>query len=129
MKSGRKSILTTLALFILIVPGISDAADLGWPEAVGRLAGERSKAETCAGALKGYGNKQQISQGQLAYGEAKANFDEVIAGLITALTEGRDPRSLPSLEIDLEHGASELGTFCNMARDVLPNAAGRKGVV
>jgi hypothetical protein len=46
--------LTALALLILIAPGISRAADIG------------STAETCAGLLKGHGNKQQISRGQLA---------------------------------------------------------------
>jgi hypothetical protein len=54
--------------------GFSRAADVGWPEAVARLAGERAKAETCAALLKGHGNKEQISRGQLAYGDAKSNF-------------------------------------------------------
>ena len=30
--------------------------DIGWPDVVGRLAGERSKAETCASLVKGYGD-------------------------------------------------------------------------
>ncbi|MGB7044731.1 MAG: hypothetical protein WBD65_07425, partial [Methylocella sp.] len=112
-----------------IAPGISRAADIGWPQAVGRLAGERSKAETCAALLKGYGDQQQSSRGQLAYGEAKANFDAVIAELITALTEGGNPKSLPSLETDLEHGAEDLGKFCKMVNDLLPSASGRKDVI
>jgi hypothetical protein len=129
MRSGHSPILTTLALVISIAPGISRAADIGWPEAVGRLAGERSKAETCAAVLKGYGDSEQVSQGQLAYGEAKANFDRVIAGLIAALTEGENPKSLPSLETDLEHGAAGLGNFCKMVSGLLPSASGRKGVL
>ena len=92
-----KPIWTAFALLISIAPGIS-GADIEWPEAVGRLAGERSKAETCAALLKGSGDQQQISRGQLAYGEAKANFDAVIAELITAISEGGNPKSLPSLE-------------------------------
>ena len=99
MKSGFTHIWTAFALFISIAPGIS-LADIGWPEAVGRLAGERTNAETCAAVLKAYGDKQQISRdqlayGELAYGEAKANFDGVIAGLVSALTEGEAPQSLP----------------------------------
>jgi hypothetical protein len=78
MRSGYTHILTALALLVSTAPGIS-LADIGWPEAVGRLAGERLKAETCASLFKEYADKQQIPQGQLAYGEAKANFDAVIA--------------------------------------------------
>jgi hypothetical protein len=128
MRSGLTLILTALALLISIAPGIS-RADIGWPEAVGRLARARSKAETCAAALKGYGDQQQSSLGQLAYGEAKANFDAVIAELITALTEGGNPKSLPSLEIDLEHGAAGLGNFCKMVSDLLPSTSGQKGTL
>jgi hypothetical protein len=129
MKSGL-TLITTLALLISMAPGISRAADIGWPEAVGRLAGERSKAETCAALLKGYGDEQQSSRGQLAYGDAKANFDAVIAELITALTEGGNPKSLPSLETDLEHGASSLREFCKTASDLLPSSsATNKGIL
>ena len=130
MRSRHTPILTAFALLILSEPGIGWTADIGWPEAVGRLAGERSKAETCAALFKGYADKQQISQGQLAYGEAKANFDTIIAELITALTEGEIPKSLPSLETDLEHGASSLQKFCKTVSDLLPSTSGRnKGVL
>jgi hypothetical protein len=65
----------------------------------------------------------------LAYGEAKANFDGVISGLITALSEGGNPKSLPSLETDLEHGASDLGKFCKTVNDLLPSSSGQKDVI
>jgi hypothetical protein len=134
MRSRLTPILTALALLMSIAPGVGRAADIGWPEAVGRLAGERTNAETCAVLLKGYGDKQQISRDQLAhgeaaYGEAKAHFDAVIAGLVTALTEGGAPKSLPSLETDLEHGATSLGNFCKMVNDLVPSTSGRKDVV
>jgi len=129
MRWGNSPILAALALLISIAPGISRAAEIGWPEAVGRLAGERSKAETCAAVLKGYGEIEQVSQGQLAYGEAKANFDAVIAELITALTEGGNPKSLANLETDLAHGAEGLGKFCQTVNDLLPSASGRKGAI
>ena len=80
------------AMFIAGLPAAAHPSEIGWPEAVSRLAGERSKAETCGGALKAYGNPQQLAQGQLAYGIAKADYDAVIAGLLTALTEGASPR-------------------------------------
>jgi hypothetical protein len=128
MRSGYTHILTALALLVSTAPRIS-LADIGWPEAVGRLAGERSKADTCASLFKEYADKQQIAQGQLAYGEAKANFDAVIAELITALTEGGNPKSLPSLETDLEHGATALVNFCKMVSDLLPDTSGQRGVL
>jgi hypothetical protein len=124
-----RHIWTGLALLILIAPEISRAADIGWPEAVGRLAGERSKAETCVALFKEYADKLKIPEGQLAYGEVKAKFDAVIAELITALTEGGNPKSLPSLETDLEHGAEGLGKFCKMVNDLLPSTSGQKRVV
>ena len=108
MRPEVRHIWIALILLISIATGICRAADIGWPEAVGRLAGERSKAENCAALLKGHGDKQQISRGELAYGEGKANFDAVIAELVTALTEGGNPKSLPSLETDLGQGASNL---------------------
>jgi hypothetical protein len=129
MRPGFRHIWTALALLVSISPGIGRAADIGLPEAVGRLAGERSKAETCAALLKGYGDEQQSSRGQLAYGEAKANFDAVIAELITALTEGGTPKSLPSLETDLEHSATALVNFCKTVSDVLPDTSGQRGVL
>lgn len=103
--------------------------DIGWPEAVGRLAGARSRAEICAAMLKRYGDKQQIAQGQLDYGEGKANFDAVIAGLITALTEGGKPKSLPSLETDLERGGQALQRFAKMVSDLTPSSSGRKDII
>jgi hypothetical protein len=129
MRQGFMHIWTALAPLISMAPGIGRAADIGWPEAVGRLAGARTRAETCAAVLKRYGEEQQISRGQLAYGEAKANFDAVIAELVTALSEGGSPKSLPSLQTDLEHGAEGLGKFCKMVSDLLPSTSGHKGVL
>jgi hypothetical protein len=48
--------------------------------------------------------------------------------LITALTEGGNPKSLPSLETDLEHGATGLVNFCRMVSGVLPDTSGQRGV-
>jgi hypothetical protein len=104
-----KPIWTACALLISIASGIS------WADG--------------AASLQGHGDQRQIARGQLAYGEAKANFDGVIAGLITALTEGEAPKSLPSLEADLEHGATSLANFCKMVNDLLPSTSGGKDLV
>jgi hypothetical protein len=118
-----------LGLLVWAAPATGLAAGIGWPDTVSRLAEERSKAEICAASLKRYGDKGQISRGQLAYGTAKAEFDAVIAGLITALAEGGDPESLPSLEAKLKSGASGLGGLCNTVADLVPSASGQKGIL
>ena len=104
MKAGVRY---TSALAILVVcTAIGRAGGIGWPEAVARLTKERSKAEVCVASLKGRGNSEQVSRGRLAYGAAKVDLDAVIAGLMTALSEGGNRESLPSLEAELERGAS-----------------------
>jgi hypothetical protein len=80
----RDYIWTLLALLLLVSPAFCQDS-MGWPEAVGQLASERSRAEICVALLKGYGNEVQLARGQLAYANAKADFDGVIAGLITTL--------------------------------------------
>jgi hypothetical protein len=105
------------------------AADIGWPEAVARLAGERTKAQTCASLFKRYGDKTQISTGQLAYGSAKANIDAVISGLVTVLAQKGQPDSLSSLDARLERGATELAGFCKTVAALLPDASGDRGVL
>ena len=129
MKQGIGCIWTPLALLILAGPAICQAVDIGWPEAMGRLAAERTRAEICVALLKGHGNEAQITRGQLDYSKAKADFDGVIAGLVTALAERGTPESLPTLNVALERGASGLEEFCKSVSDLLPNTSGQKNVL
>jgi len=107
----------TVAILV-VCTAIGRAGGIGWPEAVARLTKERSNAEVCVASLKGRGNSEQVSRGRLAYGAAKADLDAVIAGLMTALSEGGNPESLPSLEAELERGASGLAAFCKTVNDL-----------
>jgi len=107
----------------------AQAAELGWPEAVGRLAGERSKAEICAGVLKKRGTEAQISRGLLAYSTAKADNDAVISGLIVALALDNDPASLSDIERTQEREAFELAEFCKQVAALLGSETGEKGVL
>jgi hypothetical protein len=119
-------------LFLLLAggaPEMSHAEAIGWPEAVGRLVGERTKAETCAATLKAYGSPQQVMRGRIAYGAAKAEFDAIIAGLIVVLGESYKPDSLATLNAKLEQGVSGLKLFCDRVLVLLPPDAGRKGIV
>jgi len=104
-------------------------ATMSWPEAVGQIAGQRTKAETCVALMKRYGNDAQIARGQLTYADAKADFDAVIAGLIAALSAGQTPASLPSLQAKLTSGVSALLEFSNMVSNLLPDMPGQKGVM
>ncbi len=63
------------------------AQDIGWQEAVARLAQERTLAETCVALLKkyGHGDAGAIDRGRLAYADAKAEYDAIIVGLDVAL--------------------------------------------
>jgi hypothetical protein len=129
MTRGAMRAWPLLVLLVWAAPALGQATGIGWPEAVSRLAEERSKAELCVASLKRYGNQEQISHGRLTYGSAKANFDGVIAGLVTALGEGGNPESLPSLDAKLADGATGLGQFCKSVSDLVPNASGQKGVL
>src|SRR4051794_34216734 len=105
-----------LALAMAAFPAGLAAAEappaIGWQEAVARLAGERTRAEACAGLLRRYGDEAAKAQGQVAYGEAKAEVDGVIAGLTVALARRAEPASLPDLGGRLGRGGGRLGRGC-----------------
>jgi len=102
---------------------------IGWQEAVARLAGERTRGETCASLLKKHGDEAAISRGALAYGEAKAEVDAVIAGLTAAVAEGKKPKSLPDLEARLERGVQAREAFCAEVMALVPDMSGdKKGI-
>jgi hypothetical protein len=122
-------LLAPLALLVLSGSALSQPATIAWPEAVAQLAGERAKAETCVALIKKYGNEGQIVRGQLTYTAAKADSDAVIAGLITTLSAGQAPASLPSLQTKLSSGISGLVEFCGTVSNMLPNTAGQKNVL
>jgi hypothetical protein len=117
-------------LFLLVMPEVARCENTGiaWPEAVARLAAERSKAETCVAMLKAYGDSTQIAQGQLDYANSKANIDSVISGLTVVLAQNGQPESLPTLESKLELGTAGLAEFCKAVGSLLPSTAGEKNV-
>jgi hypothetical protein len=114
-----------LALFVLTDSVISQPASISWPDAVGQIAGERAKAETCVALMKKYGDDAQKARGQITYTDAKADFDAVIAGLITVLSAGQTPASLSSLQAKLSSGESGLVEFCGTVINLLPKTAGQ----
>jgi hypothetical protein len=119
-----------LSIFALSVGcGLAQAEDIGWQEAVVRLAGERTRAETCVRLLKTYGDEDAVSRGDLVYGEAKAEVDAAIAGLIVALAKDEEPASLPDLETRLERGVKGREALCEQIKPLVPDATGEKNVI
>jgi len=123
--------LLLLALFALTGSVIAQPATLSWSDAVGQIAGERAKAETCVALMKKCGDDAQKARGETTYTNAKVDSDAVIAGLIVALSAGQTPASLSSLQTKLSSGTSGLVEFCRTVIDLLPKAAGstEKGVM
>ena len=116
-----------LALFVLTGSAVGQPVSISWPDAVGKIAGERAKAETCVALMKKYGDDAQKARGQMTYTTAKADFDAVIAGLITALSARQTPASLPSLQSKLSSGVSGLVEFCGTVSNLLPKHRPDKG--
>jgi hypothetical protein len=102
---------------------------IDWPEATGRLAEMRSRAEACVGLLRKYGNQVQVDKGKLVYTEAKGQVDGVIASLITAVDSGVQPEKLENLDERLRAGSSGLITFCTQVRDLIPDTPGTRGLL
>ncbi len=120
-----------LVLFVLTGSVIGQPATISWPDAVGKIAGERAKAEICVALMKKYGDDAQRARGEITYTNAKADFDAVIAGLITVLSAGQTPADLPNLQARLSSGVSGRAEFCGTVSNLLPKAAGQteKGVM
>ena len=116
-------------LVLLVGCGLAQAEGIGWQEAVARLAHERTRAETCVRLLKTYGDEGALSRGDLTYGEAKAEVDAVIAGLIVALAKDEEPATLPDLETRLELGVKGREALCEQVKPLVPDATGEKNVI
>jgi len=129
----RNLIVGCLALIALPIAAGSaqDAAPITWQDAIAALAGERTRAETCVRLLKRHGGDDAaaMSRGELAYADAKAEVDGVIAGLVVALTQDDDPESLSDLEARLTRGIEAREAFCDKATALVPDGEGTKNVV
>jgi hypothetical protein len=126
MEGLRCSLAAVLTLCIL---SAAFAEEIGWQEAVARLAYERTKAETCVKELKKYGDKAAISRGEDAYNNAKAEYDAIVQGLTVALARKGEPASLPDLEARLQRGFAERDGFCKTIQPLVPSTAGQRSPI
>jgi hypothetical protein len=126
---GRARRWLLIALVVSVTVTALHAQEINWQEAVARLARERTLAETCVGLLKRYGDKAAQARGAIAYGAAKADYDEVIAGLVVALARKEQPESLPDLQARLQRGFDERAAFCRNVDPLVPKAHGQKSPI
>ena len=119
-----------VALAVWIVSAAAAlAADTGWQEAIARLAYERTRAETCVKALKTYGDEAAKKRGEIAYGEAKAEYDGIIQGLVVALARKGEPASISDLEDRMQRGFKAREAFCRDVQPLVPSRHGQRGVI
>jgi hypothetical protein len=119
-----------LTLLAVVVAGTPlHAQDINWQEAVARLARERTQAETCASVFKKYGDPTAKERASVSYGEAKAEYDGIIAGLSVALARKEQPASLSDLQSRLQRGFDKRESFCKSALSLIPQDKGEKGVI
>jgi hypothetical protein len=103
-----------------------------WREILAPLAQQRASAEICAGLLRSYGEdatnreSRAFLDGLLAYGEAKAEFDGIIAALDVALAEGKQPSSVSDLQSSLQRGSAKRQAFCKSVLSLVSEASSQQ---
>jgi hypothetical protein len=90
------------------------------------MAHQATLAETCVEVAE---VRPAPARGAIAYGEAKADFDGVIAGLVVALARKEQPGSLPDLQARLQRGFEEREAFCRGVALLVPKAQGQKSPI
>jgi hypothetical protein len=128
MASGWRWLALTF-LAVVVAGTALHGQEINWQEAVARLARESARVEICASVLKKYGNPTAIERGSISYGEAKAEYDAIIAGLIVALARKEQPASLSDLQASLQRGFDKREAFCQSAQSLIPRDKGEKSVV
>lgn len=106
-------------------------SEMTWQEAIAELSAERTRAETCVSLLKRHAGDDAaaLSQGEIAYTEAKADTDAVIAQLIVALAEGEDSGALSGLGAKMTGAFLAREAFCEDAMAFVPQDSGSKSVI
>ena len=120
-----------LAALIATIPvaAAGQPAPIGWPEAVARLAAERTRAMNCAARARTL-DAATAERFGATYTEAKADIDGVIAGLAAVLTQGGgQPTALPDLEQQMAAGFAGRKRFCEEVLARLPPQEGDRSLV
>lgn len=119
----------------LLVSGPTAAQEqapaMSWQDAIGQLASERTRGEVCVAMLKRFApdDLAALARGELAYTEAKAEFDGVISGLAVALAQAEPPESMATLQSRLERGVAEREALCAEALAFAPQEDGARSAI
>jgi hypothetical protein len=126
---GRLDVVVLVGL--LLVPAVVRAQPMRWQDAVAALAAERTRAETCVRLLKRHAGSDAgaLSRGELAYAEAKAEMDAVIAGWTVVLVQGDPPPNLADLETRLTRGVEAREVFCKQVTALVPEDPGTRNLL
>jgi hypothetical protein len=124
-----KRLRGVVAVLAVCMNSAAFAQEIGWQEAVARLAYERTKAETCVKELKKYGDDAAKSRGEDAYNDAKAEYDAILSGLIVALARKGEPASLPDLEGRMQRGFEAREAFCKSVQPLVPSSSGQRSPI
>jgi hypothetical protein len=107
-------------LVLTVAAYAAPASQITWQDAVARLSREKRLAENCVAVIVKYGDSRAVDRGAMAYGEAQAEYDGLIRGLITALSQDGTPESLSDLQVNLQLAHDKLEAFCGDARKLAP---------
>ena len=104
---------------------------MSWQDAIGELAAERTRAETCVSLLKRHAGDDEaaLDQGRAAYDMAKAEIDGVIAALSVALAKGEEPESFALSRRSSSAGSQGREAFCETALALAPAQDGTKSAI
>ena len=121
------------AMMLALAPAMAQeqAPAMNWQDAIGELASERTRAETCVSLLKRHAGDDEaaLDQGRAAYDMARAEIDGVIAALSVALAKGEEPESFSSLQAELERGVQGREAFCETALALAPKQDGTRSAI
>jgi hypothetical protein len=99
-------------------------------EAMSRLAGEKTVAESHGSVLKTHVTEPSAQiQGQRLYDEARARFDALIQQLLLDLTSANEPKDSAELRRTLEAATERRAAFCRFVDDQVPREEGSKDLL
>jgi hypothetical protein len=128
MMTIRRRTFLTMALVLWPTAGLAADPD-PLAEAMGALAREKSAAEQYAVVLATVGKKDMATylRGISLYAEAKAEFDGLIAQLVTGLRDGHDPTTSEAFKQALQRAAEKRIAFTTfVTNDVIGKIEGAK---
>lgn len=102
---------------------------LSWQDALAELRRERERVEIYLNVLRS--NRSTLDAGTIErlaviYGEAKAEYNGVIDGLVVALARREAAPRLSDLEARLNRGFKNREAFCKRVKQLVPARSGER---